>query len=278
MNQVVRASIPVQLSPSQAEIVFVPETQGYALSFGITVTLPVTELVETLLKFNTQNTSGVATDNVVGERSFVTDEFSEAAQIASSSIDQENGTFNVPNSSLKLDAVNGGSSSLPVEYDFSDIPISLIRADSVYQEYVQRGKWQYSESSFLVRDSQRRVEDSRRRSAAQAENLALARKIRSASTASTEAGWGGWGGRQQKLSADAPVFLPGGLGAETVEPSTWRGRSYSEAGNGATGTEFVSGSRSRAMTAAAPGNFSPPVSFWSPPAVEEENENGCKQM
>ena len=238
MNGVVRASIPVQLQPSQAEIVFSPETQSYALSFGITVTLPVNELVETLLRFNAEQQSACKADEP--EPILTGDSICDI--LVDENLASEANLFG------KLEEQVNSSVATSETTDFDEIPISLIRSDTYYQDYVQRSKWQYAESTFLVKDVHKRAAERCRKESAQAESLAR-RKQRSASNATTAAS-------ESRLSADAPVFLP-------------RGRAFSENNNNIE-KNAPSGARARAMTATS--------SFWSPPTVEEDDDQGCKQM
>jgi len=240
----ISTKIPLTLVPSQVEIVYSPDSQSYSLNFGVTMQLPINELVETLLKF------------------------SAAQQMNACVVDQSTGD---PQPEVFLDTFVPESTSLPLsdqedfpsmltEDTFRHIPISLIRQDEAYLDYVQRSKWQYPAASFLVKDAHKfnqdkmKAEDKQLRYLASFLDETSTKKQRTSSA--TTAG-------SARLSADAPVFTPGSSGVSFGPDGLGRPRAWSESPEYL--ASFSEPLRERAMTT---------VESWAPPS----DDGACKQM
>jgi hypothetical protein len=253
----IRAQIPVSLVPSQVEIVYSPDSQGYSLNFGITVQLPINDLVESLLKFNATHHSVSACEGQVCANESTED-------------------FLQPEPDIFLDNFAGDSASvlplidpedelppMSIEDTFNNIPISLIRQDEAYLDYLQRSKWQYSEATFFTRNPHKFNQEKALLQERQLRYLqrfleeSTTRKHRTSSSATSA-------GSSVRLSADAPVFTPGSSGVSfAADGAGSRARAWSESPPSEPSPPFA---RERAMTTAE---------SWAPPAAED---GGCSQM
>ena len=257
----IRTQIPVSLAPSQVEIVYSPESKGYSLNFGITVQLPINDLVESLLKFNaSQQDLNACIDQVVDESTGVP----QPDQDVFLDTFVPESTSNLP--LLDIAAPEEELPSMLVDDTFRNIPISLIRQDEVYLDYVQRSKWQYAEATFLVRNAHKATQEKLKADDMQLRYLARfleessTKKHRTSSTASTVASSG-------RLSADAPVFTPA-LSGVCFSDGPSRPRAWSESPEYLASSAEPTPLRERAMTTA---------DAWAPPSGDED-ASGCKQM
>lgn len=199
----ISTSLPVSVTPSSTAIVFCPETNSYSLSLGVTVQLPIPDLVEVLLKFNAEH--------VVPQSSA---ESSNSHSLLASL--PEASPYSLPDSSVytpKAHAsagpprdVSPASTGYP-EDDFMRIPIALTRQDPLILEYRERAKWTRESGRFFVDNSQAKQEarsERLNRAIACFEDMMFANESESFTANGSK-----------KLSADAPEFTPGSAFAST---------------------------------------------------------------
>ena len=197
--------MPISVNPSGAEIVYKPETDSYVLSVGVTVQLPVTELVELLLKFNQEQqciAPAVCEPEVQSSRAILA--FLPPATCMSPA--------GSPNEVYTPKSTPTATSILFDEDDFARIPICVTRQDPFLMDYRERSKWRREEGKFFV-------ENAVSREANRVTRLTLGFKqydemtvnpqfvyeeVPHGRSGSMDSTWSKAG----KLSADAPVFTP----------------------------------------------------------------------
>jgi hypothetical protein len=257
----VPATLPISVNPSSSEIVFCPETNSYSLSLGVTVQLPIHELVEVLLKFNAEH--------VVPNS--VSDAESSNSQSLLASM-PEASPFTLPDSSVYTPKVSDMPKKICRESKFDDddfmqIPITVARQDPILLDYKERAKWQREFGRFFVESAFRKQEERMDRftkSLQRYDELPVAEEFSSSSHSGAYYEQAAYdyveakplGGK--RLSADAPEFTPGSAFASTYASDSVKERALSE-----TFAEAARGDRDRAMSN---------LSYLPPNAVINEEE------
>lgn len=236
----VSTRLPVTVNPSDTEIVFNSDTNSYSLSLGVKIQLPITELVEVLLKFNQEQ---------VASHSSTVEELLSSSKLSAHDIGGLLATLPEPTS---LDAapepppgLGDGSSGVytpnsrgadPAHDDFARISVTVARQEPALLEYRERAKW--TSGKYVTTNAKVRSE-------ANASKLTTGFELfgelpvhahflsqadyctdyptqhyhpRSGSMDSTLSSYS-MKPPPTSLSADAPVFTPGSAFASTAQPS-----------------------------------------------------------
>ena len=266
----VSTSLPVQVHPSSSEIVFDPETNSYALSVGVKVQLPISDLVDVLLKFNQEH---VAPHSKTEEA--LPAPISRLWSVALPRTTTF--TFDPPVAhaeSPRHERMDSYLVDTPTSSPFDDIPMTVVRQDAGLFDYRERSKWTRESGRFFIenwnnRESARLIK--------QEEAFRAYDELPINEAFLVDPQYGDVSASQDfyqpitKLSADAPVFTPASAFASTV----------------AVGPTDAS-MRLRAMSDSVTRNERSMSSMtYLPPSVlepsSEDNEQnhhheGCKQM
>jgi hypothetical protein len=233
----------------QSEIVFSPQDQSYFLSMGVTVQLPINDLVEVLLKFNKEQggqhvSSILPTDESKVEQSAREVPVALPFPVQAPAVDDSGldaATTELLADSMKrveLPTDTGISISSTVEDAFRNVPIHLVRQDQFLLEYKERCKWHQASSTFLIAGSYKRRQDRMRTQEVQREYLATLDEQNSSAfvsrldsmngstTMGDPNGFMSIGAK--KLSANAPVFTPGSSFTTHISEYETRPRAQSD--------------------------------------------------
>jgi hypothetical protein len=264
-------SLPVQVNPSTSEIVFDPDSNSYALSIGVKVQLPISDLVEVLLKFNQEQ---IASNSKPQEMPA----FQRTKTWASALPRSTTFTFDPPVAHAESPRHEHSTSfavDTPTKSPFDQIPMSVVRQDIGLFDYRERSKWARDSGRFFIenwndRESTRfmkqeeafraydnlPINDAFLADFHQYEDVPMTTDFFQPLT---------------KLSADAPVFTPASAFASTVAAAP-----------------TDASMRLRAMSDSATRNERSMSSMtYLPPSVVEATEadneqshhhEGCKQM
>lgn len=221
----IAAQLAINLKLSSSEIVYSPESNGYALSVGVTVQLPITELVEVLLKFNAEHVAPRSSPQVESHHSH---SLLASLPDASPYSFPESPSVYTPKAAAHATAKRARepvSSEVP-ENDFSRIPVAVTRQDGMIMEYRERAKWRRESGKFFTDNS---IEKQMNRM----EKLNNGFKwfdellVNEHFLHPTDMNWYHYPARAnsmdamfdskpaKRLSADAPVFTPGSAFAST---------------------------------------------------------------
>jgi hypothetical protein len=220
----VAAQLPISLSPSSSEIVFCPESNSYALSVGVTVQLPITELVEVLLKFNSEHMNPEPKQLTASHQSH---SLLASLPDASPYSFPDSPSVYTPRTSEHAKAKRSRQSNRFADDEFLRIPLSVARQDGMLIEYRERSKWRRESGKFFRDNSIGKEEERIERlnlgfkcydellvnehfmNHAEYESFALpTESIYDSQKTST------------KLNADAPIFTPGSAFASTYVSDT----------------------------------------------------------
>lgn len=264
-------SLPVQVNPSTSEIVFDPDSNSYALSIGVKVQLPISDLVEVLLKFNQEQ---IASHSKQQEMPALQRTKTWASALPRSTTF----TFDPPVAHAESPRHEHSTSfgvDTPTKSPFDLIPMSVVRQDIGLFDYRERSKWTRDSGRFFIenwndRESTRfmkqeeafraydnlPINDAFLADFQQYEDVPMTTEFFQPLT---------------KLSADAPVFTPASAFASTVAAAP-----------------TDASMRLRAMSDSATRNERSMSSMtYLPPSVVEATEadneqshhhEGCKQM
>ena len=215
-------SLPLSVNPTSTEIVFCPESNSYSLSLGVNVKLPIHELVEVLLKFNSEH--------VVPNS--ISDLESSLSQSLLASL-PDAAPFVLPESPVYTPKASNGSGvsntrfireTMFADDDFKRVPISVARQDPILLEYRERTKWHREFGRFFVENSVKKQEDRAVRfthALERYDELPVVDDFKyEYAVPMSSCG--------KQLSADAPVFTPGSAFASTYASDSVRERALSE--------------------------------------------------
>ena len=268
----VSASLPVQVNPSTSEIVYDPETNSYALSVGVKVQLPISDLIDVLLKFNQEQTAplskyeertpvsrnGLWSAALPRSTTYTLDKFDPPVAHAESPRHERTESFGV---------------ETPTNSPFDEIPMTVVRQDVGLFDYRERSKWTRESGRFFAenwfdRQSSRLIKQEEAFRAY--DNLPVHEAFQADIQYADMPVAQDFYQPITKLSADAPVFTPASAFASTVA-------------GGPTDASL----RLRAMSDSATRNerSMSSMTYLPPSAIEaaaEDNEQthheGCKQM
>ena len=213
----ISTSMPVSVSPTGSEIVYNPESNSYALSISVNVQLPITELVELLLKFNQEHVALPAACEQV-------EPIASSSRLASLPVATSFSPVHAP----APDAVYTPERRGKFEDDeFMRIPIAVTRQDPFLMDYRERSKW--TTGKFLA-SSLRENETLNRLTLGfqQYDQLPVNPHFANQEWVEYVPAASPWSGA--KLSADAPVFTPGsGFSTQASSCEFSRERRMSEA-------------------------------------------------
>lgn len=288
----VSTQLPVTLNPAETEIVFNPDTNSYALSLGVKIQLPITELVEVLLKFNQEQSLSHSLP-VAEQVDLVTEPEQPVERMLATLPEPTSLTVQEPPPGL-------GDGSSPVytprsctSDGFTGVSITVVRQEPALLEYRDRAKW--TSGKFFTTDAKTRCESNATKLSDGFElfaNLPVHSHFLSQvdayedynyhpRTGSMDSTLSSYSMKPPTLSADAPVFTPASAFASTGMPSldSLRIRAMSDT--------FADASRTdRAMSL----GYLPPSALsvmregeneWAAPTIMERAESRpaeCKQM
>ena len=275
----IAASLPVNVTPSSTQIVFCPDTNSYALQIGVTVQLPITELVEVLLKFNAEHV--VSTPVTEVDSSTTHSLLASLPDASPYSLPDSPSVYTPKVAHAGTKRARETGSGKFANDDFARIPIGVARQDPMVMEYRERSKWRRESGRFFIEDSlakeQERVEKLEQGFKCFEELLVnehflapVAARHSRASSMDASAGFDSVYTapvQSKQLSADAPVFTPGSGFASTYAPDSGassRQRSMSDAF-----IDQVAGRSERIMSAAS---FLPPAALPVPEGIETPDE------
>lgn len=221
----IATSLPVQITPSTAEIVFCSETNSYALSLGVRVQLPIPELVDLLLKFNATQS---ASKPVVDDESHISHSLLASLPEASPFSVPESFVY-TPKNGVHADVKRSCQASSSCEYaedDFARIPIHVARQDPFLLEYKERSMWRAESGRFfrachvekqgdLVNKEARAYEIYDQLSVNEHFLYMMNPPVSESSETGLPPATSFSRPPSTKLSADAPVFTPGSAFAST---------------------------------------------------------------
>ena len=211
----VSTSLPVQVNPSTSEIVFDPDTNSYALSVGVKVQLPISDLVDVLLKFNQEH---VAPHSKAEEAPPA-----PISRLWSVALPRTTTfTFDPPVAhaeSPRHERMDSYVVDTPTSSPFDEIPMTVVRQDAGLFDYRERSKWTRESGRFFIenwtdRESARLIKQEEAFRAY--DNLPVNEAFL------VDPQYGDVSASQDfyqpitKLSADAPVFTPASAFASTV--------------------------------------------------------------
>lgn len=298
----ISAQLPVTITAANSEIVYNPETNAYALSLGVNIQLPISELVDVLLKFNQEqvvpSSPAVQGDTLVLDKASYAEIASVLSSLPAATKTEEHAPppgLAEPSSTSPIYTPKSreiGNGFFPDD-DFMRIPLTVIRQEPGLLEYRERSKW--TTGKFFTPDVSSRTESNIARLTRgfelytelpvdpqfldQSEYM-HEEYIHHPRSGSMDSGYSST--KPRYLSADAPVFTPGSAFASTaVTPSleSVRVRAMSD-----TFTQEPRSRDERAMSLA----YLPPSALsvmredtnWDAPQLErgESRPAECKQM
>jgi len=211
----VSASLPVQVNPSTSEIVFDPDTNSYALSVGVKVQLPISDLVDVLLKLNQERgaTHSKIEDAILPP----------VSRLWSAALPRST-TFAVDPpiahaESPRHERMESFAVDTPSSSPFDEIPMVVVRQDAGLFEYRERSKWTRESGRFFIenwtdRESARLMKQEEAFRAY--DNLPINEAFLIDSQYDAVSASQDFYQPITKLSADAPVFTPASAFASTV--------------------------------------------------------------
>ena len=146
----VAAKLPIALTPSSSEIVFCPESNSYSLSLGVTVQVPITELVEVLLKFNSEHMNQSPKQAKDSNQS---NSLLASLPDASPYSFPDSPSVYTPRTAGNASNKRSRNSNVFPEDDFLRIPLSVARQDGILMEYRERAKWRRESGRFFTDNS-----------------------------------------------------------------------------------------------------------------------------
>lgn len=229
----IATSLPVQITPSTAEIVFCSETNSYALSLGVRVQLPIPELVDLLLKFNAAQS---AEKPVVDDESHVSHSLLASLPEASPFSLPESFMY-TPKNGVHADVKRSCQASSSCGYpedDFARIPIHVARQEPYLLEYKERSMWRAESGRFFRAGHVEKQGDLVNKEARAYELydqlvvnehfLYMMNPVSEFSETGLPPATSFTRPPSTKLSADAPVFTPGSAFASTQGSDNGAGR------------------------------------------------------
>ena len=209
------ASLPIQVNSSTSEIVFDPDTNSYALSVGVKVQLPISDLVEVLLKFNQEH--------VAPHSKLDVDPLPPISRLWSAALPRSTTfTFEPPVAhaeSPRHERTESFAVDTPTSSPFDEIPMTVVRQDAGLFDYRERSKWNRESGRFFVEN---RAARQSARLLKQEEAFRAYDNLPINDAFLLDQQYGELSGSPDffqpitKLSADAPVFTPASAFASTV--------------------------------------------------------------
>lgn len=249
----IAAPLPLRVDPTSSEIVFCPETNSYNLSLGVTVQLPIHELVDVLLKFNAEH---VVPNSVSDAESSDSQSLLAALPEAPAPARSMSPVY-TPKAADYFAAPSQRRESPYPDDDFMRIPVAVARQDPALLDYRERAKWHREFGKFYVDNAFSKQEermDRFTRALQRYDELPVAshfsdtREYEYLEEAPLRPSAG------KRMSADAPIFTPGSAFASTYASDSVRERALSE-------TFAEGGKRDRVMSN---------LSYLPPSALVEE--------